>query len=217
MAIRILVVDDHEVVRQGVKALLGTHPSCSVVAEASTGREAVEKVKESRPDLVIMDITMPDMNGLEATRKILKFAPGVEVLILTMHESDELVHQMLLAGARGYVTKSDAGKDLLAAVKALSEHKPFFTGRVSEIVLKGYLKGNAKTEVVDTTGAALTPREREIVQLIAEGKSNKEAAEILHISVKTVATHRDNIMKKLELHSVTRLVHYAIRHKIITP
>jgi DNA-binding NarL/FixJ family response regulator len=156
-----------------------------------------------------MDITMPELNGLEATRRILAQLPQTEVLILTMHESEEIVREMLAAGARGYVLKSDAGFALVAAIKSLAEHKPYFTSKVSALVLQGYLNPEARQ------APKLTSREREVVQLIAEGRSTKEVAELLGISVKTAETHRTNIMRKLELRSVSELVRYAIRNKIV--
>lgn len=215
--VRILVADDHEVVRRGFRALLEARPEWEVCGEAVTGREAVEKAAQTRPDVVVMDISMPELNGLEATRQIVKAAPQVEVLILTIHDSEELVPEVLKAGARGYVLKSDAGKDLVAAVDAVRRHKPFFTSRVSEIVLEGYLRGDSRTGKAEMKRGRLTAREREIVQLLAEGKSNKEIAVALNISVKTVETHRANIMNKLGIHSVTELVRYAVRNRIVEP
>ena len=213
--VRILVADDHEVVRRGVRALLEAQDGWQVSDEAIDGREAVQKAGQSRPDVVILDVGMPGLNGLDAARQIRKVSPGSEVLILTMHESEQVVREVLAAGARGYVLKSDAGKDLVAAVDALSRHKTFFTSRVAEMVLKKYLQ-----EVPDeeTPGASsLTPREREVVQLLAEGKGNKEVAATLKISVKTAETHRTNIMRKLECHSLSDLVRYAVRNHIVDP
>jgi DNA-binding NarL/FixJ family response regulator len=210
---RILVADDHEVVRRGFRALLETRSDWQVCGEAVTGREAVEKAVQSKPDVVVMDISMPELNGLEATRQIVKTAPQTQVLILTMHDSEELVKEVLTAGARGYVLKSDAGRDLVAAVEAVRRRKPFFSSRVSEIVLDGYL--NKDPDAPEPKRSRLTPREREIVQLLAEGKSNKEIAVALNISVKTAETHRANIMNKLGLHSVTELVRYAVRNRIV--
>lgn len=215
--LRILVADDHPVVRQGLRSILEAQPGWEVSAEATTGREAVQKAKQLKPDVVVLDISMPELNGLDAARQILKVAPRTEVLILTMHESEELVREVLDAGARGYVLKSDAGRDLVAAVEALRQHKPYFTSRVSELVLEGYLKGGPRVEQAGATRSRLTPREREIVQLLAEGKSNKEVAVVLGISVKTAETHRTNIMRKLDLHSLSDLVRYAIRNKIVQP
>jgi len=215
--LRILIVDDHEVVRRGLRALVEPHPDWEVCGEAVTGREAVEKTKKLKPEVVVMDITMPELNGLEATRQIMKIAPETGVLILTVHESEQLVRAVLEAGAQGYVLKSDAGRDLVAAVEALSQHKVFFTSSVAKIVLQTYRKRVSATEAPGEPASLLSPREREIVQLLAEGKNNNEIAETLYISAKTVETHRAHIMEKLDLHSIAELVHYAIRNKIVEP
>ena len=216
--VRILIADDHEVVRKGLRSLLESEDGFEVVGEASHGREAVEKATSARPDVVVLDIGMPELNGLEATRRIVKASPRTEVLILTVYETEEVIREVLRAGARGYVLKSDAGRDLVNAVESLRVHKPYFTPRVSQMVLDGYLK-NASN---DGHGGRepreiLTPREREIVQLLAEGKSNKEVAASLGISAKTTETHRANIMRKLNLHSVSDLVRYAVRNKMVEP
>ena len=213
--VQILLADDHEIVRRGLRTLLEAHPGLEVVGEASNGRRAVEMAKQLKPELVVLDISMPELNGLEAARRILKMAPKTEILILTMHDSEQVVREVLEAGARGYVLKSDAGRDLVAAVESLSQHKPFFTSHVSEMVLEGYLKGRGAREESGTPDWPLTAREREIVQLLVEGKSNKEVAGAMRISVKTVETHRANIMRKLNLHSLGDLVRYAIRNGII--
>ena len=213
---RILLVDDHQVVRRGIAGLVGdARPEWEVCGEASTGREAVAAAASLRPDVVVMDISMPDMNGLEATREILKDNPGTEVLVLSMHESEQMVHEILRAGARGYILKQDASNDLITAIEAVRQHKLFFTSRVSEVVLSGYL-GRATAEApADTPFSRLSPREIQIVQMVAESKANKEVANILNISVKTVESHRAHIMEKLGLHSVTELVRYAIRNNIV--
>jgi DNA-binding NarL/FixJ family response regulator len=215
--LQLLIVDDHEVVRRGLRVLIEPHPGWEVCGEAITGREAVEKAKKLRPDVVVMDIGMPELNGLEATRQILKAAPRTGVLILTVHESEQLVREVLAAGAQGYVLKSDAGRDLVAAIEALSQHKVFFTSSVARIVLEDYRKRSSRADASGELPSLLSPREREIIQLLAEGKSNNEVAEALFISVKTVETHRAHIMEKLNLHSITELVHYAIRNKIVEP
>ncbi len=215
---RILIADDHEVVREGLRALMQNHKGWEVCAEAATGREAVEKATEAKPDVVVLDIAMPQLNGLEAARQILKTRPETQVLILTMHESEELVREVLDAGARGYVLKSDAARSLVAALEALGQHTPFFTSKVAQIVLQGFLEGKpASAEVPRSTRGRLSAREREIIQLLAEGKGNKEVAASLNISVKTVETHRSNIMRKLNLHSIGDLTRYAIRNRIIEP
>ena len=213
---RILIADDHEVVRKGLRSLLESEPGFEVVGEASNGREAVERATVAKPDVVVLDIGMPELNGLEATRRIVKAAPRTEVLILTVYETEEVIREVLRAGARGYVLKSDAGRLLLSAVESVSAHKPFFTSRVSELVLAGFLSGDGLRPSGETPpGAPLTPRERECLQLLAEGKTNKEVAASLGIGLKTVETHRMNLMAKLGLHSVVDLVRYAIRNGIV--
>lgn len=211
---RILVADDHEVVRKGLISLLQSQPDWQVCGEAADGREAVEKAQQLKPDVVILDIGMPSLNGLEATRQILKTNPQARVLILTLHDSDQVVREVLNAGARGFLLKSDAARDLVAAVEALRRDKTYFTSKVATMVLEGYLKGTPGT-VATPTRSRLTPREREIVQLLAEGKSTKEVAVALGLSVKTAETHRSNIMRKLQLHSVSDLVLYAVKNNIV--
>lgn len=212
--VRILIADDHEVVRKGLRSLLEGHEGLEIVGEASNGREAVDKATVLRPDVVVLDIGMPELNGLEATRQIIKATPRTEVLILTVYETEEVIREVLRAGARGYVLKSDAGRLLLSAIEAVSNHKPFFTSRVSELVLAGFLSGETRPDN-ESAGQPLTPREREVLQLLAEGKTNKEVAAALGIGLKTVETHRMNLMSKLGLHSVVDLVRYAIRNGIV--
>jgi DNA-binding NarL/FixJ family response regulator len=212
--LKLLLADDHEIVRRGLRAVLEAQKDCEVVGEAADGRQATALVKELNPDIVILDISMPLLNGLEATRQILKIRPQTKVLILTMHESDPLIRDVLDAGARGYILKTDAGRDLIAAVESLRRNKTFFTSRVSQMILDGFLKRPSDSE---NGGIRLTPRQREIVQLLAEGKSSKEVAVALDLSVKTAETHRVNIMRKLGCHSVSEVVRYAIRNKIIEP
>jgi DNA-binding NarL/FixJ family response regulator len=207
-----MIADDHEVVRRGLVSLLQAQPDWQVCSEAGDGREAVEKALQLRPDILILDIGMPSLNGLEATRQILKVNPGARILILTLHDSDQVVREVLNAGARGFVLKSDAARDLVAAVEALRHDKNYFTSKVAAMVTEGNLRGG----VAITSGRSrLTPREREIVQLLAEGKSTKEVAVALGLSVKTAETHRSNIMRKLQLHSVSDLVLYAVRNNIV--
>jgi len=213
--VRILIADDHEVVRRGVRALLDGHPGWQICAEAVEGREAVEKAARLQPNVVILDIGMPGLNGLEAARQIRDASPLSAVLILTLHESEQVIRDVLAAGARGYVLKSDAGRDLVNAVDALSRHKTFFTSRVGEMVVQGYLSAGQPGEQGEHS--VLTHREREVTQLLAEGKGNKEVADILGISVRTAETHRTNIMRKLDCHSVSDLVRYAIRNSLIVP
>jgi len=215
--LRLLVADDHDVVRKGVRTLLEEQPGWEVAAEASDGREAVEKAKLVQPDVTILDLSMPELNGLEAAREILKTV-STKVLILTMYDSDPLIRQTLEAGARGYLLKSDAGRDLVSAVDALRRNKTFFTPKVAQMVLEGYLGRPTKENEDDNgrkNGLRLTARQKQILQLLAEGKSSKEVAVALNISVKTAETHRANIMRRLDCHSVTELVRYAIRNHII--
>ena len=211
--LRIIIVDDHAVVRRGVRALLETQPGWDVVAEGTTGREAIELAARLQPDIVIMDLSLPELNGLDATPLVLKEAPRAEVLVLTMHHSEELARNVLQAGARGYVLKSDADENLIAAVETLRQHRPFLTAAVTEFVLDDYLRRGSDSE--EPAFASLTARERQLVQLLAEGKSNKEAATALGISVKTVEAHRANLMRKLHLRSVSDLVRYAVRNNIV--
>jgi DNA-binding NarL/FixJ family response regulator len=214
---RILLADDHEVVRAGLRALLEEQSGWEVVAEAVDGRDAVEKATKLKPDVVVIDIAMPSLNGLEAVRQIVKTVPNAKVLVLTMYDSDPLIQQVLQAGARGYLLKSDAGRDLVSAIDALRRNKTFFTPKVSQMVLEGYLDKSPKEKEAqeEPETLRLTSRQREIVQLLAEGKSSKEVAAVLGLSVKTAETHRANIMRKLDCHSVTELVRYAIRNHII--
>jgi DNA-binding NarL/FixJ family response regulator len=213
--LRILVVDDHAVVRRGVRVLLESHEGWEVCGEATTGREAVEAARRLRPDIVVMDLSLPGLNGLDATRQILHDAPGTEVLVLTMHHSVEVAREVLQAGARACVLKRDADENLIAAVDSLRQHQPFLTPAVTEFVLDDYLRRGVQPD--DAVSPAVTAREREIIQLVAEGQSNKEAAATLGLSVKTIEAHRGNIMRKLRLRSVSDLVRYAIRNRIVQP
>ena len=215
MPVRILVADDHQVVRTGLRALLESKTGWQVCAEASNGREAVEKAGELRPDVAVLDIGMPLLNGVEATRQIRKLSPQTEILILTMHDSEQLVQEVLAAGAHGYILKDDADRNLIAAVDALRRHKPFLSSRVSDAASNVARPSEDGLPFRSSSRSRLTPREREIVQLLAEGKSNKEIAGYLGISVKTAETHRANIMLKLDFHSITELVRYAVRNNII--
>jgi DNA-binding NarL/FixJ family response regulator len=211
--IDVLVADDHDIVRRGLRDLLEKQPGWRVVGEATNGREAVEKAKQLKPDVSILDISMPSLDGLEAARQIVASGSPTKVLILTMYHSDPLIKQMLKAGVRGYVLKSDAASELVQAVEALQRNKTFFTSRVPQVFLDGQQK-EAKTNGEDRV-LRLTPRQREIVQLLAEGKNSREIAATLGTTFKTVETHRANIMRRLECHSVTELVRYAIRNDII--
>lgn len=211
--IRILLVDDHDAVRRGVQTMLESHPGWEVCAEASNGRTAVKLAQQLKPNIAVIDLELPDLNGLEATRQIKKELPEIEVLIYTMYETEELIRKVLAAGARGYVLKSDAGQHLTEAVEALSRHKLFLTPVASETVLESFLKSTRH----EREDSVLTNREREIVQLLAEAKANKEIAAALCISVKTVETHRASIMRKLGINSIVALVHYAIRNNLVGP
>jgi two-component system, NarL family, response regulator NreC len=207
--VRILIADDHDIVRTGVRLLIEREPGWEVCGEAANGREAVAMAEKLRPDIVILDMTMPILNGLEAARQLKRRLPEIELVMLTAHENEDLVHQVFDVGARSYIVKTEAAKDLIPAIRSASEHKPFFTSKISEVVFNRYLSRGKGED------SRLTARERELVQILAEGSSNKEAAGRLGISVKTVETHRAAIMRKLDLKSVSDLVRYAIRNKII--
>jgi DNA-binding NarL/FixJ family response regulator len=211
VTLRILIVDDYEVVRRGIRTLLEAEPGWEVCGEASTGPAAVDAAARLKPDIVVLDLGLPELHGLEVTRRILQRRPDSEVLVLTMHASEELIRQVLRAGAHGYVLKSDAGEQLIAAVRSLQEHKPFLTTRVTEVVLDGFLTGVAD----DAVGEALTPREREVLQLVAEGRSSKTIAAGLGVTVKTIESHRASLMRKLHLRTVADLVRYAVRNGLV--
>ncbi len=213
--LRILIADDHEIVRRGVRAILEERPGWRVVGEVSNGRAAVEETARLKPAVVVLDIGMPELNGLEATRQILDAAPQTQVVVLTLHDSEELVRQVLAAGARGYVLKMDSSRDLVAAVEALSHRRTFFTQKISDIMLASYLQPAGIQVVDDVPAERLSKREREVLQMVAEGKGNKEIAWALKISVKTVETHRSNLMAKLNLHSMQEVMRYAIRNRIV--
>jgi DNA-binding NarL/FixJ family response regulator len=208
--VRILIADDHEIVREGLKAMIRQQPGWEVCGDVSTGREAVAQATTLDPDIIVMDIGMPDLNGLDATRQIKRALPNTEVLIFTANETEDIVRNVFKAGAKAYLLKSDASKHLIPAIEALRKHRTYFSSKVSEIVFAGYLKGDGCTD-----DQSLTAREREMVQLVAEGKTSKDIAQILGISVKTVETHRATIMRKLELESVADLVRYAVRNGIV--
>jgi len=213
--LRILIADDHEVVRRGLASLLQNHEGWEVCGEAVDGRDAVDKAAKLHPDLVILDIGMPNLNGLDAARRILHVAPRTAILVLTIDNTEQIMREVLNAGARGFLLKSDAGRDLVSAVEALQGHRTFFTSKVAEIVLNGYLAPTPLSSPLDAAKERLTLREREVVQLLAEGKTTKEVAVVLGMSVKTAETHRSNIMRKLALHSVSQLVLYAVRNNIV--
>jgi DNA-binding NarL/FixJ family response regulator len=210
---RILLADDHEIVRRGIRPLLESEWGWEVCGEATNGREAVEMAAKLKPDIVILDVSMPQLSGVEATRQIKRENPETQVLVFTGQESETLVHQLFSAGARAFVLKNEAAAQLIPSIKALCGGQPYFGSSVSKIIFDQYLKGGLLTEQSAPDG--LSPREREIVQLLAEGKSNKEVATALGISVKTAETHRAAIMKKLDMKSFSELVRYAVRNHIV--
>jgi DNA-binding NarL/FixJ family response regulator len=211
--VRILIADDHELIRRGLVASLAERPDWTIVAEAADGRQACELAALHAPDIAVLDLTMPELNGLDVTRHIRASTPKTRILIVTAHESEQLIREVLDAGAMGYVLKSDAGRVLVQAIEALLDERPFFTSKVARFVLDGYLRSAEESASPATVG--LSPRERHIVQLLAEGSNNKEVARTLQLSVKTVETHRSNIMRKMEFGSLADLVRYAIRNKIV--
>ena len=206
---RILIADDHAVVRSGVRSIIESHAGWTVVAEAADGKDAVAQAIATKPDVAILAYALPVLSGIEATRQIRQRVPSVEVLIFTMHDNEDLLRQSFSAGARGYVLKSDAQQQLISAVQALAEHRPFFTDRASQVLLETFLTGKSRVE------QPLTDREQTLVQLVAEGHTNKQIAQILNITIKTVETHRANIMRKLDLGSTAALVRYAIRNNLV--
>jgi DNA-binding NarL/FixJ family response regulator len=208
---RVLIADDHDVVRSGVRAILESEAGFEVIGEAADGKAALDLALATSPDVVVLDYSLPLLNGVEVTRQIRARVPGAEVLIFTMHDTNALIREVLEAGARGFLLKSDARRFLIAAVVSLADHKPFFTSKVSEELLQNYLD---KAAVV---GSVLTSREKAVVQLIAEGHPNRTIAEVLSISLKTVETHRASSMRKLNLDSTAALVRYAVRNRIVEP
>ena len=213
--VRILIADDHEVVRQGVRTILEGQAGWVVCGEASTGRDAVTKAVDLQPDIVVLDISMPELNGLEATRQIRRVVPA-KILILTVHESDQVVTEVLDAGAHGYVLKADAGRTLVEAIRSLLERQEFLTERVHVAAAR---RAGPQRAAAGRRGSerSLTPREREVLQLLTEGKTNKEIGVVLGVTTKTAETHRAHILTKLNLHSMSELVRYAIRNRIIEP
>jgi DNA-binding NarL/FixJ family response regulator len=212
-AFRILLADDHPIFRFGLSSLLGSHENWAVCGEAADGRDAVEKCRLLKPDVLILDICLPMLNGLEAARQVLKHDPAQAILILTAVDSEQVIRDCLEAGVRGWVCKSDGTADLTTAVEAIQRRKSIFSSRVSNLIMDGY-----KRHRVDPDAARmpkLSPREREVVQLVSEGKASKEVAAILHVTLTTAETHRSNIMRKLDLHSIAELVLYAVRNEIV--
>ena len=215
--LRILIADDHAVTRAGLRHPLSSRPGWHVCAEAATGREAVALAEKLRPDIVVMDIVMPELSGLEATRRIRRLLSGTEVVVSSLHYFDQLVREVIEAGARAYVLKSDASKDLLSAIRAVANHQPYFTLSATEVFVKSVRDQNPEAASSVSIYQTLTGREREIVQLLAEGHTSKEVAVSLGITVKTAETHRTNIMRKLGVHSVSELVRFAVKHHMIEP
>jgi DNA-binding NarL/FixJ family response regulator len=212
--LRILIADDHEVVREGMRALIEHEPGWQVCGIATNGQEAVDTAKRLKPEVVVLDMTMPELDGLEALRQIKRALRNTEVLIFSAHHSEEVIEQLFDAGAKSYIQKSEAGRHLVAAIKSLAEHKPFFTPEISQILFaKFFSAGGCKKQ--SGPEYSLTTREREIVRLLAEGHSNKEIASSLGISIRTTETHRATLMRKLDLESLAALVRYAIRNHII--
>ncbi len=208
----ILIADDHDIVREGLRTLILSQAGWSVCGEAATGREAVSLALRHKPDIAVLDFSMPELNGADATRQILKALPETQVLIITMHDSEQLAREVLTAGARGMVLKTDARRHLVPAVQALAAHKTYFSDGVSGLLLDSYLNPMRQDPDGPTAKERLTPREREIIQLVAAGKSSKEIGQVLGVKSKTVEAHRANMMNKLDLHSVSELVRYAIRN-----
>ena len=213
--LRILIADDHDVMREGTRAVIERHPGWEVCGIAATGREAVNQALALEPDIVIMDMTMPELNGLDAAVQIKRRLPKTEILIFTGNASDQLIREVFEAGVKSFINKAETHKYLVDAIESLSRHKPFFTDSVSEVLFSNLLNRAEGTRDIVEPGHRLSGREREIVQLLAEGKSNKEVAEALGISVRTAETHRASILRKLNLDSVAGVVRYAIRNKII--
>jgi DNA-binding NarL/FixJ family response regulator len=214
-AVRILIADDHEMIRHGLRHIIEQHDRWRVCGEARSGREAVESAQKLMPHVVIADLVMPELNGVETTRQIKKYLPRTEVLVFSVLESDDLIHQALEAGARGYLVKSDLARHIVDAIEALVHHETYFTAAVSKIMLGAYLDRERKVIDEDKSPTKLTSRERELIQLLGEGYSNKASAARLDMCVKTVETHRASINRKLDLHSTAELVRYAIRNHII--
>jgi DNA-binding NarL/FixJ family response regulator len=208
--LQVLIADDHDLMRRGIKALIESQDNWTVCAEARTGREAVDKAESTKPDVAIIDISMPELNGIDAARKIKAVSPRTEVLILSIHYSDQVVRDVINSAIRGFVVKSDSERDLVMAVEAVSKHRAFFTPLATQAMLNSL----EKPEEAEPAETRLTTREREILQLLSEGKSSKEVASVLNISVKTAETHRSNLMGKLGLHNVSELVRYAVRNRI---
>jgi DNA-binding NarL/FixJ family response regulator len=214
--IRVLIADDHEVVLEGVRSLIERQPDLEVCGLATTGREAVDLARKTKPDVVVLDITMPELDGLEAIRQVRRALPSAEVVVFSAHPSEDLIEEVFEAGAKSYIEKTEASQDLVAAIRSLAEHKPFFTSQTSETLFGKFLVPGARKQP-GRAEPKLTAREREITRLLAQSSSNKEMAATLGISIRTVETHRATLMHKLGVRSVAGVVRYAIRHHIIEP
>jgi two-component system, NarL family, response regulator NreC len=213
--IQVLLADDHRIVRKGLRALLEKHPEFCVLGEANTGREAIELSEKLHPDVVIMDISMPQLNGIEATAQIVHNNPGIRVIILSMHSDEGYISRTLGAGAKGYLLKDSAESDLISAIHEVVQGKPFFSPAIAQTLLEDYVRQMQQKGLSDSYDL-LTEREKEILQLLAEGRTNKEVASLLNVSVYTVETHRTNLMQKLNLHNTAEIVLFAVRKKIIS-
>lgn len=213
--IRILLADDHVVMRGGLRLLLEREPDFQVVGEAADGRETVELAAKLRPDVVVMDVAMPNLNGIEAARQIVNASPDIAIVILSMHSDESYVLRALKAGARGYLLKDSAEGDLIRAIRAVQDRTAYFSPAISKLLVEDYMRQMQQKNVEDSYDL-LTTREREVLQLLAEGKSNKEVAQILNLSLYTVETHRGNLLQKLNLHSVPELILYAVRKGIVS-
>lgn len=213
--IRILLADDHTVVRRGLRLLLERQPEFGVVAEASDGKQAVEAVEQSKPDVVVLDIAMPNLNGIEAAQRILSVSPNTSIVVLSMHADEGYVLRALKAGAKGYLLKDSAEGDLIEAIRAVTRGKTFFSSEITKMLAEDYVR-EIRARGIDDSYELLTPREREILQLLAEGKSNKDIAGVLNLSLYTVETHRRNLQDKLNLHSFAELILYAVRKGVIS-
>jgi DNA-binding NarL/FixJ family response regulator len=211
--LRILIADDHEIVRQGLRSLVESHPGWQVCAEAIDGWDAVHKAREAKPDVIALDIGMPNLNGLEAAREILKDNPKTKILFLTIYDTEQAVKSAVQIGAKGLILKSDAARELLVAIEAIQRNSTYFSSQTSQAILRPDLRGNRRSADKDT----LTKRETQVIQLLAAGKSTKEVASLLDLSVKTAETHRSNIMGKLGLHSISELVLYAVKNGLVQP
>lgn len=211
--LQVLIADDHGVVRKGVRALIEQQPGWVVVGEAATGREAAELARTLSPQVIVMDIAMPDLNGIEATRRIRSEQPGVHVLVLTMHETDAFVQQALDAGASGILLKADSSELLVPAINAVLDGRPYFSPSIARLIMAGFLRNTVEAP---TATPALSTRQREILQLIAEGRSTKDVARLLGVSIKTAETHRTQLMKKIGARSVAEVVRYAVRNGVVT-